>query len=96
MLRTLVLAAAALALALPAAAATTVTVNVAGLDATAARATITQAAHEACVREFRYESTFDQHYARPICIQAAIAHAEAALDTVKTASSGQVRVVAGR
>ncbi len=96
MLRTLVLATAALALALPAAAATTVKVNIAGLDATAARATITQAAHEACQQEFRYESTFDQHYGRPICVQAAIAQAEAELDTAKTASNGQVRVVAAR
>jgi hypothetical protein len=90
------LAAAALgASALPAAAATQVTVNVAGLDAGAAHATIVRAATAACQVELRDASQFQQYYLRPDCINAAVARAEAKLETARAGAVAQARI-AGR
>ncbi len=76
MFRKLVLAATFAAIALPAAAHTEVKVSLAGLDAKSAHAAIVQAAQAACREELAGQSTLVQFYARPECINSAVAKAE--------------------
>jgi UrcA family protein len=96
MFRSLAVAALIGAFALPAAAATTVKINVSGLDARAAHASIVRAAKAACQIEMRDASTFEQHYLHADCINSAVAHAQASLDTAMAQSGAKTTTVAGR
>jgi hypothetical protein len=79
MFRTLALAAAVAAFAVPALAApaTQVTINVAGMDAKTAHAAIVQAAQQACRAELADYSDLVKFYARPACLSATVATAQA-------------------
>jgi hypothetical protein len=83
MFRKLALAVALAAIALPAAAHTEVKVSLAGLDAKAAHAVILQAAQAACRAELADQSSLVQFYARPDCIDAAVAKAETSYSSMR-------------
>jgi len=77
MLRKIMLAVALAGLAAPALADTKVVVNLTGMDDKAAHAAILHAAQLACRAELAEDSDLVRFYARPICLDATVAHAEA-------------------
>lgn len=85
----LLLAAALSATVLPAAAfaGSQVTVNVNGLDAKATQAAILQAAQTACRNELANDSDLVKFYARPGCVSAAVADANARLASMRGLAS---------
>jgi hypothetical protein len=87
MIRTLALAAILGAVAVPAFAGTQVTVNVGGLSDAQAHRAIEQAAQTACRAELADETQLVQYYARPDCLQAAIATAEAKYNSMRRLAS---------